>query len=359
MMHRFTLALITLSVTGVALLGSCIGKIAQRTQQHAALVAQTIDPDKDNVATMLLTLHDDARNKDLKIRVVYPISLRDESENDTKLPFIVFSHGLFGSGEMYDPLTFHWAANGYIVVQPTHSDSKNLPRRERLTMREGLRDWSNRPKDVSFVLDSIATLEEQVPDIAGHIDTARIGVGGHSYGAMTSQLIAGVTPRTREDLSDQRAKAVLLISPQGENNILSSSAWDTLRGPVMTISGSNDTSIENEPAEWRKQPFEHSPAGRHVLVWIDEAYHSFGGITGRQRLSISDRAKPNAEHVKIVQQTSLAYWNTALRDGVSNVDAISNAVSDSLPVDQTTTLDENPPTVTITNNAEVPAGSSR
>lgn len=349
-MHRLALTVLTISVAGAVVLGSCI-RIAQRHQLHAVLVAQTVDPDKDAIATSSITLHDDVRNKDLKIRVVYPISLRDGINAETTLPLIVFSHGLLGSGEMYDPLAFHWAANGYIVVQPTHSDSQSFPRRERLGMREGLQDWPNRPKDISFVLDSIGTIETSVPDVAGHIDTSHIGVGGHSFGAMTSQLIAGAQPRTHDDLNDQRAKAVLLISPQGENNILSPSAWDHLRGPVMTISGTKDESIENEPAEWRRQPFEHSPTGTHVLVWIQDAYHSFGGITGRQRLATTDRAKPNAEHVRIVQTTSLAYWNAALRDTITDVTTINDKVCESLPESQTTSLDGTPPMVQITHNA--------
>jgi predicted dienelactone hydrolase len=63
-----------------------------------------------------VTLRDEARGKDLEVRVVHPASGGPH-------PLIVFSHGDGGSREGVTELGRAWAASGYVVVAPTHADS--------------------------------------------------------------------------------------------------------------------------------------------------------------------------------------------------------------------------------------------
>ncbi|NEE59446.1 chlorophyllase, partial [Streptomyces sp. SID8455] len=57
------------------------------------------------------------RSVDLQVKVTAPLSGHD-------LPVIVFSHGNAWSLDGYEPLVDRWAAAGFIVVQPTHLDSR-------------------------------------------------------------------------------------------------------------------------------------------------------------------------------------------------------------------------------------------
>ncbi|MFG0298797.1 MAG: alpha/beta hydrolase family protein [Phycisphaerales bacterium JB047] len=278
------------------------------------------------VRTRSFVLHDEMRGKDLPVRVVYP----DAFTTDDPVPTIIFSHGAGGSGNFYNPLAHHWASNGYIVILPTHSDSQiggesvndeTTPRKRLRQMlerrRSGTRglddidftDWPNRPRDISFLIDQIDAIETQVPAIADRIDPDRIGVGGHSYGAFTAQLIGGTDPIGPGEFSDQRAQCVLLISPQGVGGVLQENAWDDFVGPALTISGDNDAGRGGEPAAWRREGFDRSPPDTHTLLWIDDAYHNFGGISGRI-LPGPDQGPENPHHVQLVQQATLAFWTT-------------------------------------------------
>src|SRR6476659_8249761 len=59
------------------------------------------------------------RGEDLRVRVSAPATGDD-------LPVIVFSHGFGESLDGYAPLIDYWAAHGFVVIQPTHLDSRTL-----------------------------------------------------------------------------------------------------------------------------------------------------------------------------------------------------------------------------------------
>jgi predicted dienelactone hydrolase len=105
------------------------------------------------------------------------------------------------------------------------------------------------------------------------MDHARIGVGGHSYGAFTALLIAGLNGT----YTDPRVKAVLAMSPPGpsESRGITAQSFSTVKVPVIFMTGSNDRGANpSEDANWRKLAFEDSPAGDKYFVLIDGARHS-------------------------------------------------------------------------------------
>ncbi len=291
------------------------------------------------VQTHSFVLRDDKREKALPVRVVYP----DQFAADGPAPIIIFSHGAYGSGGMYSPLAFDWAMHGYIVILPTHSDSlaidgdkkirelfegtleRNRRQRRGDNRRGGMdfADWPNRPRDISFVIDSLDEVEKQVPEIASRIDHDRIGVGGHSFGAFTAQLVGGTDPIGPGEFADPRATCQLLISPQGIGGLLTESSWKTFPGPALTISGDNDEGRNGEPAIWRRDGFDHSPPDSQTLLWIDGAYHNFGGISGRV-LPGPDHGPANPHHVELVQRATRAFWDHHLRDASDDTDAFAD-----------------------------------
>ena len=165
------------------------------TEQAAGATKQTVyEPKPGPLQVRIvekLVLQDAKRKKDLQLRITYP-------DSGGPFPVIVFSHGAFGSKDNYLPLAEYWAGYGYVILQPTHSDSRALGVRP--GDPQAFQDWQSRPADISFVLDSLEELPTKEPALRGKMDAGRIGVGGHSFGANTAQLVGGAKafPRLKE-----------------------------------------------------------------------------------------------------------------------------------------------------------------
>lgn len=278
-------------------------------------------------------LHDAARNKDLHLRVLYP-------EASGPFPIIVFSHGAGGSQSCCDSLTRHWASYGYVTLQPTHEDS-TLQRRnsgeENVDFLRAVRDalkkpelWENRPKDVAFLLDSLLALQEHIPGLVGRLDTAHIGVGGHSMGAFTADAVAGAMvdlpnhPGT--SFADSRVRAALLLSPQGPGEFgLNDHSWDHVALPLLSMTGSLDSGANRQGPNWKKIPFERSEPGDKYHLFISGANHmSFVSA----RTLLPRRAAQGEMILAYVNSASLAFWDAYLK---SDPAAKNYLKSDSLP----------------------------
>lgn len=252
-----------------------------------------------------LILRDPERGRDVPFRATYP-------SGRERCPVIVWSHGLFGSQDNYQPLVQHWARNGYLVLSPSHSDSV-LRGEGQLT--EGLSgnvgDWSERPGDVSALLDMLVAH----PTLGARADLSRVGVGGHSFGAHTTSLLAGAKPRVGPSLADARPRAFLIVSPQGNSPLLGADSWRGITRPALFITGDNDNSPGGQNALWRLDSYRGSAAGGKSLLWITDAHHHFGGIAGVSRRGLV----PNSDHVELVKAASLAFWDAHLKSAESAV----------------------------------------
>jgi predicted dienelactone hydrolase len=267
-----------------------------------------------------IILKDAKRNKELQVRVSFP-------KEDGKYPVIVWSHGMYGSKDGYQPLVKHWVSHGYVVIQPTHSDSLSLmsqeERRKALSelKRDLTQDWMSRPRDVQFVLDSLDTLAKEVPGLAEKLDRTRIGMGGHSFGAFTTQLVAGTearTPGDRQTFADPRPQAFLVLSGNGTSALFDQESFKGVKRPTLFLSGTNDKGRRGEEASWRKDAFTHAAPGDKFLVWIEGAYHDFGGISGApaafRRAAGDNMGGENKEHLELVRSASLAFWDAYLKE---------------------------------------------
>lgn len=262
-----------------------------------------------------ITLRDDKRGKDIECRVHYP-------EAGDKLPLIVFSHGFGADKTAFATISKHVAEHGYVVVHPSHNDGFGRSGAKQgaggfkgLRSGGGLAGVMNDPAkvegrvgDVTFILDAIEQLTAKVPELKGRIDTTRIGVGGHSYGAYTSMLIGGVTAdlggQKARSFADPRVKCILPISGQGTGQQgLTEPSWANLKLPMMTMTGSRDQGAGGQGPDWKKEPFKFSPPGDKYLVFIEGANHvSFGGFGGRE-----------SDITRVVKAMTLAFWDAYLK----------------------------------------------
>jgi predicted dienelactone hydrolase len=255
-----------------------------------------------------LVLHDAARNKDLPLKIYYP-------EGAGPFPVIVFSHGLYGSKDAYWALAQYWASYGYACIHPSHADSRQDSGYHG-TLRQAIADpglWRSRPKDISFVIDSLAQIERLAPTLKGKLDRSRIGVGGHSYGAYTAVAIGGATvqmPGAKSPVSfaDKRVRAIVVLSPQGEGEMgLTSQSWENIRVPMLAMYGSRDFGTQRRTPTWRSQPFYGAPPGDKYDVEIEGATHfTFVGPMRQRGLQT-----PLFQCAKL---ETLAFWDTYLKD---------------------------------------------
>lgn len=286
-----------------------------------------------------VTLRDEARKKDLELRVRVPSGEAPEKG----WPVVVFSHGAGGSRTAFGDLLDYLASHGYASIAPTHSDSIELKRRtdpdaaREITTIEGraklVRSVSlpERVTDCKTILDhltAIASLTEAAKGNPLKVNPDRLAIGGHSAGAFTAQLLAGARPRTglrgmaRDSIPEPRFKAALLVSPQGTTSpLLSDESWSRMKMPILVITGSLDSAPvgtgTNETPESRQDPFNKSPGTERggppaYLLFIEGATH--GSYAGKSTTGLL-RESPTTDPALIkecVHTTCLLFLNAEL-----------------------------------------------
>ena len=195
-------------------------------------------------------------------------------------PLVVFSHGQGGIRWQSTFFTVALASHGYVVVAPDHENN---------TLADGLADrlsspiegFGNRPADVSFLLDRFApgarggaqpkgvtaaasTLaglpgehesardRDVVASLGAIVDVRRIGVAGHSFGALTGFRVAA---------SDERVRALVVHAPPDATLAFIERADDfKLSIPVMVQGGGLDRTLpydQNAGPAWLRTQKPH------------------------------------------------------------------------------------------------------
>lgn len=271
------------------------------------------------------------RGEDLQVRVSAPTIGGD-------LPVIVFSHGFGGSMNDYAPLADFWAAQGFVVMQPTHLDSRTLglPAEDPRTPRI----WRFRIEDLTRVLDGFDVLEASVPGLSGRLDRSRIAVAGHSWGAQSASTLLGARVLDSdgvpgEDMSDPRVSAGVLLALTGlgddltpfaaENFPFMKPSFDTMTAPALIVAGDHDQSqLSTRGPDWFTDPFTYSP-GTKSLLTLFGAEHSLGGIKGYEAAETTDESPAR---VALIQRLSSAFLRSAFRPGDTSWKAAATALEE-------------------------------
>ena len=140
------------------------------------------------VSVKPVTLDSPGRGTDLRVRISAPAA-------GSGLPVVLLSHGHGSSLEGYGPLADFWAAHGFVVIQPTHLDSRTvgLPQDDPRTPRL----WRFRVEDMKRVLDHLDVLEAAVPGLGGRPDRTRSPRPGTPSAARPSATSSDSASSTR------------------------------------------------------------------------------------------------------------------------------------------------------------------
>jgi dienelactone hydrolase len=249
----------------------------------------TVKEPQYDIKTEEFSLKFEELNKQLPVRISYPVG-------KTRFPVIVFSHGNGSKGDMYKGFTDYWASHGYVVIQPTHMDSTSLGfKTKRDNMREMyqqiLQVTDTRRQDMSFVVDSLDLIETIVPDLKDKLDRTKLVAAGHSMGAATAMIVAGMTLLNPMDgyaeTSDEtRFKVLLMISDPGTMTLMPKEPWKGVRVPTLISTGTKDFS--DVGSDRIKAPFKYKipdsltrSLSPHHYVLIEGADHYLGGLICR------------------------------------------------------------------------------
>ena len=216
----------------------------------------------------------------------------------------------------------HWAARGYVAVFVQHPGSdegvwRGKPFAERLpAMRKaaGLDNFMLRVKDIPAVLDQLDHWNQNPNHaLAGRLDMKKIGMSGHSFGAVTTQAVSGQTfPLGGTSLTDKRIKAAISFSPSSpRKGIEPKQAFGSVKIPWMLMTGTKDVApIGDQDVKSRLAVFPALPPGGKYELVLDNAEHS----VFTERPLPGEKEKRNPNHHRVILALSTAFWDTYLRD---------------------------------------------
>jgi predicted dienelactone hydrolase len=255
---------------------------------------------------------DAKRDRMLPIRVYLP-------ETDKPAPVVLFSHGLGGSRDNNPYLGNHWAARGYVVVFVQHPGSdesvwKDTPGQERMAALKkaaSLENYMERGKDIPAVIDALAAWNADEKHALHHrLDLEHLGMSGHSFGAQTTQAVAGQSLASgRMSFLEPRIDAAVMMSPSPPTFSDPASAFEPIKIPCLLMTGTEDNSpIGNTSAADRLKVFPYLEKADAWQVVFDKATHMAFGERGLAGEEIGE-----TRYHRAILALTTAFWDAELK----------------------------------------------
>ena len=214
----------------------------QLTPRHPQLNLPFDPTQPGNAQVQVLTLNLNDKPRDREI----PVDIYWSTAASPSKPIIVFSHGLGSVRTDLRYLAEHLASHGYVVAALEHPGSNETHVKQAMALKAPLleaQEVLNRPKDISFVLDELQSLNQKPGSLQGKLASDRVMVVGYSFGGSTALSLAGAElqltqlkqrcpgdvlafslgessqcfakslPEDRYQLRDPRIKAAIALSP--------------------------------------------------------------------------------------------------------------------------------------------------
>lgn len=191
-------------------------------------------------------------------------------------PLVVISHGFGADRTFLAYLARHLASHGITVAALDHPGS-NVTQLYSWSLSSDPSDlfpaseFIERPRDISFLLDQLAKLNEKPGSLQGKLNTERVSVIGHSLGGYTVLAVAGAElhldelqqfckqrnvlgkagadwlqcaaaelPNRKVKLRDERVAQVIALNPV-VGRIFGKTGMTKLTVPTLILSGTDDS----------------------------------------------------------------------------------------------------------------------
>lgn len=287
------------------------------TMVLAALAYDPLAVGTEPVARYDETWRDPARSRDVPIRVYLPAATKPA-------PLVLFSHGLGGSRQNNVFLGERLARRGYVALFVQHPGSDESVWRgvrpvEVMSHMRSAASSSNlklRAEDVRFAIDeALRRANDPADRLSRRIDAKRIGVSGHSFGAMTSQVAGGMAlPVVGTSWADPRVRAIVAYSPSPPRGSNPETAFGKVDRPWLLLTGTEDDSPiqDMDPGE-RRTVFAALPSGSKYECVLWGAEHS----AFSERALRGDRNQRNPNHHRAMLGLTVAFWDAYLKEDAS------------------------------------------
>jgi len=270
---------------------------------------------KKEVVSEIFEVKDKTRERVIPIRVYLP-------ETGKTAPVVVFSHGLGGSRDNNPYLGNHWAKRGYAVVSVQHpgsdesvwKDERPVNRMAAMKKAASGEAFADRTKDVPAVIDALEKWgKEKSHPLNGRMDLEHIGMSGHSFGAVTTQAMAGQSFGGKSSYLEKRIDAAVMMSPSKPKMADSKAAFGGIKIPCLLLTGTKDEGvISGGTPEDRLEVF---PALAKAPAWqvvFDGATHMDFG----QR----DGVEKGSRYHKAILALTTAFWDAQLKGDKAAMD---------------------------------------
>jgi hypothetical protein len=238
---------------------------------------------------------------------------------------VVYSHGLGGSREGGARWGQAWAAGGIAVLHLQHAGSDIDVLRKGLS---ALRSAANaeqlaaRVRDVQFAIDESTRRAAAGETPWSLLKRDAIGVAGHSFGAVTTQAVAGQRYPYGQGVDEPRPRAFIAFSPSPPTGGRSAQqAFGGIARPFLGVTGSEDGDPfgSYKGGEPRASIYDGLPPGRRALLWLDGADHGtcgggrppgLGTRTLQRRPALT--LQREAAHEALIARVGTLWWQAQL-----------------------------------------------
>lgn len=155
------------------------------------------EPGKAKVEMLSLKFTDVKRQRQVPVDIYYSALVTPDK------PLVVFSHGLGSHKKDLGYLAEHLASHGYVVAALEHPGSNETNTNAITKGKKRIvepQEFLDRPKDVSFVLDELAKINQisnqtnnqtNSSQLQGKLATNNVMIVGYSFGGATALTLAG------------------------------------------------------------------------------------------------------------------------------------------------------------------------
>ncbi len=200
----------------------------------------------------------------------------------------------------------HWARRGYVTVFLQHPGSdvdvwQGKPRgqgRASLVSAASAQNFLLRVRDVTAVLDQLGRWQSASGhELSGRLDMTRIGMSGHSFGAITTQAVSGQSiscrDRCRRSADQSGAADESKHAAARLRGVCIRSGQDPVAGDDRHL---NNSPIGNASAASRRDVFAALPPPSKYELVLDGAEHS----AFTDRALPGDKAPRNPNHHRAI-----------------------------------------------------------